>query len=198
MFGKKYLGLKGFPLNMAIATIAGLDFLLFGYDQGSSNESERIAEVESTDHDVGVMGGLLTLPSFTSVFPEIDVTNPPPGVSSTHTSTIQGISIGSYNLGCFAGAIMTIWLGDLLGRRRVIFLGSTIMVVGAALQASAFSLGHLIAGRVITGVGNGISRIFIFPPTLFTNTYIRHEHVNRANMAIRNVKISQTWTDGHD
>jgi len=34
MFGKKYFGLKGFQLNMAIATIAGLDFLLFGYDQG--------------------------------------------------------------------------------------------------------------------------------------------------------------------
>lgn len=35
--------------------------------------------------------------------------------------------------------------------------GSAIMVVGAALQCSAFSLGHLIAGRVITGFGNGMN-----------------------------------------
>lgn len=46
MFGKgRYFGLKGTRLNVAIGILAGLDFLLFGYDQG-------------------VMGGLLNLPSF--------------------------------------------------------------------------------------------------------------------------------------
>lgn len=34
MFGKKYYGLKGLSLNVAVGVIAGLDFLLFGYDQG--------------------------------------------------------------------------------------------------------------------------------------------------------------------
>lgn len=29
------------------------------------------------------------------------------------------------------------------------------MVVGAALQASAFALSHFIVGRIITGIGNG-------------------------------------------
>ena len=43
------------------------------------------------------------------------------------------------------------WIGDILGRRKTIFLGSSIMVVGAVLQCSAFSLGHFIAGRIITG-----------------------------------------------
>lgn len=33
MFGKDYLGLRGPKLNYAVAVIAGLDFLLFGYDQ---------------------------------------------------------------------------------------------------------------------------------------------------------------------
>lgn len=32
--GKKYYGLTGFSLNLAIGVLAGLDFLLFGYDQG--------------------------------------------------------------------------------------------------------------------------------------------------------------------
>ncbi|KAL1310590.1 hypothetical protein AAFC00_000866 [Neodothiora populina] len=138
MFGKRYYGLTGLSLNIAIGVIAGLDFFLFGYDQG-------------------VMGGLLTLNSFVEVFPEIDVNNPPPGKTSSYTSTIQGISIGSYNLGCFVGAVLTIWVGDWLGRRWTIFVGSAIMVIGATLQTSAFSLGHLIAGRIITGVGNGMN-----------------------------------------
>jgi sugar porter (SP) family MFS transporter len=103
------------------------------------------------------MGGLLTLGSFVKTFPEIDTQRPPPGRTAAYTSTVQGISIACYNIGCFMGALMTIWLGDLLGRRKMIFLGSAIMVVGATLQASAFSLGHLIAGRIITGLGNGMN-----------------------------------------
>ena len=138
MLGKKYYGLKGFHLNLAIGIIAGMDFLLFGYDQG-------------------VMGGLLTLPVFLNQFPEINDKNPPPGVSASHTSTIQGISVASYNLGCFAGAVATIWLGDRLGRKRMILMGSAIMVIGAILQCSAFQLGQLVAGRIITGIGNGMS-----------------------------------------
>jgi MFS family permease len=102
------------------------------------------------------MGGLLTLPSFLRTFPEIDVQGAPLA-RQNYVSTIQGISIASYNVGCFIGAIATIFIGDILGRRKAIFLGSLIMVVGAALQCSAFSLGHLIAGRVITGLGNGIN-----------------------------------------
>ncbi|KAG9513568.1 general substrate transporter, partial [Aureobasidium melanogenum] len=138
MFGKKYYGLTGTNLNIAVGIIAGLDFLLFGYDQG-------------------VMGGLLTLTSFNRTFPEIDVDHPPHGRSSAYTSTIQGISVASYNLGCFVGALATIWIGDWLGRRKTIFLGSAIMVVGATLQTSAFALAHLIVGRIITGIGNGMN-----------------------------------------
>lgn len=47
----------------------------------------------------GVMGGLLTLQPFVETFPEIDTQNPPNGQSSSYTSTVQGIAIGSYNLG---------------------------------------------------------------------------------------------------
>lgn len=50
--GGSYIGLRGSHLQVAIGVIAGMDFLLFGYDQG-------------------VTGGLLTLESFNSVFPTI-------------------------------------------------------------------------------------------------------------------------------
>jgi MFS family permease len=103
------------------------------------------------------MGGLLTLPSFLHHFPEIDTANPPPGSSAGHASNIQGITVGGYTLGCFFGAVATIWLGNLLGRKRTIFVGSTIMIIGAVLQASSYSLGQLIPARLITGFGNGMN-----------------------------------------
>ncbi|OQN97067.1 hypothetical protein B0A48_16871 [Cryoendolithus antarcticus] len=135
--GKKFYGLTGTRLNIAIAVIAGTDFALFGYDQG-------------------VLGGLLTLPSFLRYFPEIDVYSKPKAEQGT-ASNVQGITVGGYTLGCFFGAVATIWLGNFLGRKKTIFIGSLIMVVGAAIQASSFSLPQLIVARLITGFGNGMN-----------------------------------------
>lgn len=102
------------------------------------------------------MGGILTLPIFLAQFPTID--SDLEGLTSAEKSkrsTYQGIAVASYNLGCFLGAVITIWIGNPLGRKKMIFLGTAIMIVGAALQASAFSLEHFIIGRIITGLGNG-------------------------------------------
>jgi len=135
---KKFYGLTGSRLNIAIAVIAGVDFALFGYDQG-------------------VLGGLLTLPSFLKYFPQIDVEGAGSPSAMSTASNIQGITVGGYTLGCFFGAVATIWLGNTLGRKKTIFIGSCIMVVGAAIQASSFSLGQLISSRFITGFGNGMN-----------------------------------------
>ena len=116
------------------------------------------------------MGGLLTLGSWVKQFPAIDSVNNP---SDTHISTVQGITVASYNVGCFVGAIITIFIGDILGRRRMIFLGSAIMVVGASLQASAYSLPHLIVGRIITGFGNGMNTSTV--PTWASETSKSHK-----------------------
>ncbi|KAK1825202.1 hypothetical protein LTR12_000002 [Friedmanniomyces endolithicus] len=132
-----FYGLRGTKLNIAIAIVAGTDFALFGYDQG-------------------VMGGLLTLNSFLRYFPQID-TQKPPGGNASKASNVQGITVGAYTLGCFFGAVATIWLGNFLGRKRTIMVGSTIMIVGAAIQCSSFSLGQLIAARLLTGFGNGMN-----------------------------------------
>jgi sugar porter (SP) family MFS transporter len=131
---KRFLGLNGTRLQVAIGVLAGMDFLLFGYDQG-------------------VTGGLLTLQSFTKYFPTIDTTND----DSSAQSTRQGITVAAYNLGCFAGSIPTIWLGNMLGRRKAIFLGSFIMVIGAILQCTSYELAQLVVGRLVTGFGNGIN-----------------------------------------
>lgn len=131
---KRFLGLNGTRLQVAIGVLAGMDFLLFGYDQG-------------------VTGGLLTLKSFNKYFPSIDTTVD----DSSAQSTRQGITVAAYNLGCFAGSIPTIWLGNMLGRRKAIFLGSFIMCIGAILQCTSYELAQLVVGRLVTGFGNGIN-----------------------------------------
>jgi MFS family permease len=102
------------------------------------------------------MGGILTLKVFLDAFPMInpDAAGITDAESSTR-STYQGIAVASYNLGCFIGAVITIFIGNPLGRKRVIMLGTAIMVIGAILQASATTLEQFIVGRIITGLGNG-------------------------------------------
>ncbi|CUM57200.1 uncharacterized protein AC631_03871 [Debaryomyces fabryi] len=124
-----FLGMRGNRLNFCVSCIAGLGFLLFGYDQG-------------------VMGSLLTLKSFRKTFPSIDT-------KGDGDATLQGAAIALYEIGCMFSALSTIYLGDKLGRLKTIFLGATIMMVGGALQSCAYTLAHLIVARIITGLGNG-------------------------------------------
>ncbi|PGH01140.1 hypothetical protein AJ79_08011 [Helicocarpus griseus UAMH5409] len=158
MYGlPKYFGLKGRGLNLAISSLGSLDFFLFGYDQG-------------------VTGGLLDLPSFTKYFPSIDLTDPTlerDGPEYSHRSLIQGIAVASYNLGCFLGAILCIFISNPLGRRRTIFTGCMTMAIGAILQTTAYHLPHFIVGRIITGIGNGINTSTV--PTWQSETAKAHD-----------------------
>ncbi|KNZ59922.1 hypothetical protein VP01_1641g1 [Puccinia sorghi] len=63
--------------------------------------------------------------------------------------------VASYEIGCFAGAILAFILGERLGRKRSIRLGAAWMVVGAVLQAAAFGRPQLIVGRIVSGIGMG-------------------------------------------
>ncbi|KAJ5999312.1 General substrate transporter [Penicillium sp. IBT 35674x] len=127
--------LRGKKLGRVIGIIGAVGFILQGYDQAVAN-------------------GLLTLASFIAVFPQIDTLNTS-GAQKSHNSTIQGTTVAIYEVGCALGAFSCGFLGDRLGRRKTIFLAGCIALVGIIIQATPFSLGQLIAGRVITGLGVG-------------------------------------------
>lgn len=55
------------------------------------------------------------------------------------------------------GALSNLWLGDKLGRRKTIVIGGIIMIIGAILQATAFTYAHMIVARIVTGIGNGLN-----------------------------------------
>ncbi|KAJ5376623.1 hypothetical protein N7509_013509 [Penicillium cosmopolitanum] len=125
--------LTGRELAWAITATAGSGFLLFGYDQG-------------------VMSGLLTGDAFVARFPEINTTKTGHG-----SSALQGTVVAIYEIGCFLGAIISLFVGEMLGRRKCIMAGCAILSIGAALQCSAYGIPQLIVGRVVAGVGNGLN-----------------------------------------
>jgi MFS family permease len=80
------------------------------------------------------------------------------------SEVITGITVSSYCLGALTGCIMNFFIGDILGRRKMIWLSMAFVFLGASLQTSAYSLGHLIAGRFITGVGTGLDSSTVYAP----------------------------------
>ncbi|KAF2755048.1 general substrate transporter [Pseudovirgaria hyperparasitica] len=120
----------GKVLEVGVCATAASGFLLFGYDQG-------------------VMAGIITEPKFLSLFPSMEPSN--------KSGAIQALVVAIYEIGCLAGSIGIIFLGDKLGRRRSVLLGTFIMLIGTVIQATSFGLAQLIVGRIVTGIGNGMN-----------------------------------------
>lgn len=52
--------------------------------------------------------------------------------------------------------MLNFFIGEIFGRRKMIWLTMALIIVDASLQTSAYSLSHLIVGRIRTGLGTGI------------------------------------------
>ncbi|KAF2085080.1 general substrate transporter [Saccharata proteae CBS 121410] len=122
--------ISGRSLEVGVCATAASGFLLFGYDQG-------------------VMSGIITEPLFLRQFPQMDPSN--------KEGAIQAMVVAIYEIGCLIGSFFIIGFGDKLGRRRAVLVGTLIMLIGTAIQASSFGLAQLIVGRIVTGVGNGMN-----------------------------------------
>ncbi|KAK9703683.1 hypothetical protein K7432_010612, partial [Basidiobolus ranarum] len=108
-----------------IAAAAAVGGLLFGYD-------------------VGVISGVLIVPSFKHRF------NPEGNTFK------EGFIVSSLVLGCFLGSLGASYLADRFGRRTSILIGAITFTVGGALQASAYQIGQLFAGRIVAGLAVGV------------------------------------------
>jgi len=97
----------------------------------------------------GVMSGIITEPMFLQHFPQMEPKN--------KSGAIQALVVAIYEVGCLFGALFIVAFGDKIGRRRLVLLGASIMLVGMAIQTSSFSLAQLIVGRIVTGFGNGMN-----------------------------------------
>ncbi|RPB15509.1 general substrate transporter [Morchella conica CCBAS932] len=77
------------------------------------------------------------------------------GMNGKGSST--GIVFIIYNLGQIAAFPFCGWLADGYGRRWAIFIGCVIVVIGAAVQTPANTMGQFQAGRFILGFGASIA-----------------------------------------
>jgi MFS family permease len=95
-------------------------------------------------YDQGVFGGLLSNSSFLDQFEHPNV-------------TLQGQIVSTYTIGCILGSILIIPTGDMLGRTKSTMMGCLVVAIGGLLQASSFTLPHMIVGRIVSGIGIGIN-----------------------------------------
>ena len=132
-----YMGLAGPALRTAIGITAGLCFIAFGYGQGD-------------------IGGLMVQKDFRQQFLSFGITSESPTPDQVeYQYVLDGVTVACWNIGCFIGAFMTIFLGDRLGRKGSIILGLVVETIGKIIQIATFSTGQYMAGRVIAGIGNG-------------------------------------------
>lgn len=110
-------------------------FVLFGYNQSG-------------------VGGLLSLRDWNDHFPSINTIDAT-GAERSSKSTKQGAVVATFTIGALFGALLCTWVGDVLGRRKVIFGAAMLTLVGEILQCTSFQLAQFVVGRFILGAGVG-------------------------------------------
>ncbi|KAK4101317.1 general substrate transporter [Parathielavia hyrcaniae] len=93
-------------------------------------------------YDLGVIAQVIAAQSFNTKF------NP--------TENETGAVVSVFTGGAFFGAAFAGPMGDKLGRRWTILIGSVVFILGGALQTGAQALSYLYSGRLFAGVGVGI------------------------------------------
>lgn len=94
-------------------------------------------------YDNGVFSGIIVNPWFLETF-----NNPEPSVLGTVSAM--------YNIGGFVGSVTAFFVGHILGRRRTILTGIAVTTIGAIPFCTAQTIGALVAGRIVCGIGVGI------------------------------------------
>ncbi|KAI7836406.1 hypothetical protein COHA_009737 [Chlorella ohadii] len=73
----------------------------------------------------------------------------------------QGLVVSSVLAGAAVGSVAGSGLADSLGRKKAFLLDSIPMLAGALVCASAQGLAGMIAGRLLTGIGIGLSSALV-------------------------------------
>ncbi|KAJ4109594.1 hypothetical protein NW765_004482 [Fusarium oxysporum] len=121
-------------------------FLLYGYDAGVLG---GVQETKPFLHAMGVSNNRLSN-EMKHIFLIITASEPCRNLCHPDDS----LSIHSAATVCSLAVTV---IGMPLGRRKCILLGNAFVVVGGSFQASAWSVPHMIVGRILCGIGIGKS-----------------------------------------
>jgi hypothetical protein len=140
-------------------------------------------------YDQGVFGGVVVTDDY------LDVMN------LRNNSSLLGTVTAIYDVGCFFGAVFAFVIGDRLGRKKTILLGTTIMSIGAILQIAAFGVPQMIVGRIVAGIGNGLNTATApvwqgeTSKASWRGKLIVIEMVSEAVVFQYELKLTHFWTD---
>ncbi|KAI4200777.1 MAG: hypothetical protein LQ350_003685 [Teloschistes chrysophthalmus] len=131
-------------LLIAINCVAGLAIFFFGYDQGMMGSVNV-----SIDYGVNRMG-------FGIIDPDADVAQ-----VKVNNALLQGGIVSVYYLGTLVGCLLGGWIGEKVGRIKVMALGAIWGVIGASLQTSAMNPSWMICARLVNGIGTGMLNVIV-------------------------------------
>ncbi|CRG88476.1 Lactose permease [Talaromyces islandicus] len=92
-------------------------------------------------YDGSLMGAALAMDYFQSTFHT--------GLSGEKVSVVTAL----YTVGSMVAAPVSAVISDRLGRRKCMFIGAWVIIVGSILVASSHSLAQFVVGRWVLGVG---------------------------------------------
>lgn len=104
--------------------------MLFGYEQGNLTVTTQPTETKS-DQIPGVFGGIIVGQDFIEYF-----NHPSPAM--------QGFVTSVYDLGCFVGALLTLFVGEKLGRRWTMLVFTVIMGAGILIQTGSHNMTQMV------------------------------------------------------
>lgn len=121
-------------------------------------------------YDTGWMSGVLAMPYVITQYTGLPA---PPGGTSDAAVKLQGefhltardqsLTTSILSAGTFFGAIIAGDVADFIGRRLTIIVGCLVFSIGCILEIASTSLGLMVPGRFIAGLGVGfISAIGMF------------------------------------
>src|SRR5262245_49806693 len=110
------------------------------------------------DREILVLGAVVVLGTIMSILDVTIVNVAVPTLGSdfgASISTVQWVMTG-YMLALASVIPLTGWASERFGAKRVWLAALSVFIVGSALAALAWSIGSLIAFRVVQGLGGGM------------------------------------------
>ena len=111
----------------AATTVVGLGGFLFGYD-------------------IGIISGVLVMPSFLASFPAV-----------ARSPWVTGFVVTAFLIGGMLGALASSWLAEARGRRATLRIGAALFICGGCAQAVAGALPALFVARGVSGLAIGLT-----------------------------------------
>jgi MFS family permease len=143
----------------ALAAFGTIGGALFGFDVSSMSAwIDREQYLEYFNHPNSNMQGGVRGCIAQHPIPSHPIPAPTP-TNDRHRKLIFLSSqiTASMSAGSFIGALCAGFIADKWGRRYALMGAAIVWIIGAAIQCSAQNVGHLIAGRIVSGLSVGVT-----------------------------------------